>query len=356
MQATREKTKESKKTKQAKENEAQAMVVENKENYLQESGPMPICKLKEHGIPQADINKLLEGGFNTIESLAMATRKNIMQVKGISENKADKLIELVQKLLPMGFITATAVHEERKQLVFITTGSSALDKLLGGGIESGCLTEIFGEFRTGKTQICHTLAVTAQLPFNMGGSEGKVIYIDTEGTFRPERIISIANRFHLDAKITLDNIAVARAFNSEHQSQLLVHVAAIMAESRYALIIVDSATALYRTDFIGRGELANRQNNLGKFLRNLQKLADEFGVAVVYTNQVVAQVDGGAMFVADAKKPIGGHIMAHASTIRLSLRKARGDSRAMKVYDAPNLPEAEATYTIDEGGIVDSAE
>lgn len=328
----------------------------NKENICQDSGPMPLSRLKEYGIAQQDITKLQEAGFQTVESIAMATKKSLLLVKGISENKADKLIDLVHKIFPLSFTTATSIHEERKQLVYITTGSSAVDKLLGGGIESGALTELFGEFRTGKTQICHTLAVTAQLPFSMGGSEGKVIYIDTEGTFRPERIVSIANRYQLDAKIALDNIAVARAFNSEHQIQLLIHMAAIMVESRYALIIVDSSTALFRTDYIGRGELASRQNNLGKFLRGLQKLADEYGVAVVYTNQVVAQVDGGSMFVADAKKPIGGHIMAHASTIRLSLRKGRGDSRAVKVYDAPNLPEAEAFYAIGEGGIIDSSD
>jgi DNA repair protein RAD51 len=350
MQATREKSKPKKESKVHQE------LKENKENQMQDSGPHPILLLKEHGIPQSDISKLIEGGFNTIESIAMATRKTLVSVKGISDSKADKLQDIVSKILPLGFKTASSIHEDRKHLVYITTGASCLDRLLGGGIESGSLTEIFGEFRTGKTQICHTLAVTAQLPSNMGGSEGKVIYIDTEGTFRPERIVSIANRFQLDPSVTLENIAVARAYNSEHQMQLLIHVAGIMSETKYSLILVDSATALFRTDFIGRGELASRQNSLGKFLRSLQKLADEFGVAVVYTNQVVAQVDGGAMFVADAKKPIGGHIMAHASTIRLSLRKGRGDSRAMKVYDAPNLPEAEAIYAIGEGGIIDASE
>ena len=244
----------------------------------------------------------------------------------------------------------------RKNLVYITTGSKEIDNLLRGGIESGALTEIFGEFRTGKTQICHTLAVTTQLPFTMGGSERKVIYIDTEGTFRPERISSIAQRFGLDPEVTQSNIAVARAFNSDHQLELLNIASSLMSESRYGLVIVDSATALYRTDYIGRGELASRQNNLGRFLRRLLRIADEFGVAVVYTNQVVAQVDGGSVFLADAKKPIGGNIMAHASTIRLSLRKARNDTRAMKIYDSPNLPEAEGFYSISEGGIVDSTD
>lgn len=130
-----------------------------------------------------------------------------------------------------------------------------------------------------------------------------------------------------------------------------------MADERFALLIVDSATALYRTDFSGRGELSARQMHLAKFLRSLLRLADEFGVAVVITNQVVAQVDGGmAMFNADPKKPIGGNIMAHASTTRLSLRKGRGDSRIVKVYDSPMLPDSEAVFSIQNEGITDSSD
>jgi len=129
-----------------------------------------------------------------------------------------------------------------------------------------------------------------------------------------------------------------------------------MAEERFALLVVDSATALYRTDFSGRGELSARQMHLGKFLRNLQRLSDEFSVAVVITNQVMSQVDGSAMFAGDAKKPIGGNIMAHASTTRLYLRKGRGESRICKIYDSPCLPESEAVYAIGKGGIDDYTE
>lgn len=324
---------------------------------VETEGPMTLNKLKEAGINQGDITKLQEAGLNTVDAVAMATLKTLSNIKGISEAKAEKLLELAHKLIPMGFTTGTSIQEGRKHMLYLTTGSTELDKVLGGGMETGSITELFGEFRTGKTQICHTLAVTAQLPINQGGTQGKVIYIDTEGTFRPERITSIASRFSLDPQLVLDNIGYARAYNSDHQHQLLVQASAMMAENRYALLIVDSATALYRTDYTGRGELSARQMHLGKFLRNLQRLADEFGIAVVITNQVVAQVDGGAVFAgADAKKPIGGHIMAHASTTRLSLRKGRGESRVCKVYDSPSLPEAEAVYAITPGGISDYQE
>lgn len=255
----------------------------------------------------------------------------------------------------MGFTTATEIYMKRAEIIQLTTGSRELDKLLGGGIETGSITEVFGEFRTGKTQLCHTLAVTCQLPVTSSGGEGKCLYIDTEGTFRPERLIPIAERYKMDQSQVLDNIAYARAYNSDHQTELLLQAAAMMSESRFALLIVDSVMALYRTDFCGRGELQPRQVHLAKFLRTLLRLADEFGVAVLISNQVVAQVDGGAggMFQADPKKPTGGHILAHASTTRLYLRKGRGEARICKIYDSPCLPESEAMFAINTDGIGD---
>jgi len=253
------------------------------------------------------------------------------------------------------FTTASDLHKEREGLLQISTGSAELDKLLEGGMETGSITEIFGEFRTGKTQICHQLCVTCQLPLDQGGGEGKALFIDTEGTFRPERLLAVAERYGLSGEDVLDNVAYARAYNSDHQNRLLDQASAMMAESRFALLVVDSATALYRTDYSGRGELAERQMKLGQFLRKLMRLADEYGVAVVITNQVVAQVDGASMF-ADPKKPIGGNIIAHASTTRLYLRKGRGDQRICKIYDSPCLAESEATFSITQTGITDPTE
>ncbi|KAG0695240.1 DNA repair protein RAD51 1 [Chionoecetes opilio] len=315
------------------------------------SGPMLIQTLEQNGIAATDVKKLEEAGYYTVEAVAFAPKKALLSIKGISEAKADKILNEATKLVPMGFTTATEFHQKRADL--LTTGSKELDKLLGGGIETGSITEIFGEFRTGKTQICHTLAVTCQLPLEMGGGEGKCLYIDTEGTFRPERLVAAAQRYQLQESDVLDNVAYARAYNSDHQTQLLIQAAAMMAESRYALLIVDSAMALYRTDYAGRGELSARQMHLARFLRMLLRLADEFGVAVVITNQVVAQVDGASMFAADPKKPIGGNIMAHASTTRLSLRKGRGETRICKIYDSPCLPEAEAMFGIFSHGVAD---
>jgi len=299
--------------------------------------------------------KLQANGYHTVESVAYATRKDLTKIKGITEQKADKILAEASKLLPMSFTTASEFHKSRQEIIKITTGAKDLDKLLEGGFETGSITEMFGEFRTGKTQICHQLCVTCQLPLDSGGGEGKAMYIDTEGTFRPQRLLSIAEKYGLNGDDVLNNVAYARAYNSDHQSRLLMDASAMMAESRYALLIVDSATALYRTDYSGRGELSARQMHLARFLRSLQRLADEFGVAVVITNQVVAQVDGAAsMFAgAESKKPIGGNIMAHASTTRLSLRKARGETRICKIYDSPCLPENEAVFAIHTDGIGD---
>lgn len=324
------------------------------EEESEEAGPIPVSKLEQHGISVTDIKKLTEAGFFTIESLAYTPKKTLLAIKGISEAKADKILTEVVKLVPMGFTTATEFHQKRSEIIQITTGCKELDKLLQGGFETGSITEMFGEFRTGKTQLCHQLCVTCQLPVDCGGAEGKAMYIDTEGTFRPERLLAVAERYGLNGQEVLDNVAYARAFNSDHQTQLLIHASAMMSESRYAILIVDSATALYRTDYSGRGELSARQMHLARFLRTLLRCADEFGVAVVITNQVVAQVDGASMFAADPKKPIGGNIMAHASTTRLYLRKGRGENRICKIYDSPCLPEAEAMFAINADGIGDS--
>ena len=317
-------------------------------------GPLLVATLEQHGIAATDVKKLVAAGFYTVESVVYAPKKKLMEVKGISEQKADKIQLEAMKLVPTGFTTATEMHLKRSQIIQITTGSKELDKLLNGGFETGSITELFGEFRTGKSQLCHTIAVTCQLPIDNGGAEGKCLYIDTEGTFRPERLLAVAERFGLQGNDVLDNVAYARAYNSDHQLTLLTQAAAMMSESRYAVVVVDSATALYRTDYSGRGELSSRQMHLAQFLRTLLRLADEFGVAVVVTNQVVAQVDGSAMFQADPKKPIGGNIMAHASTTRISLRKGRGEQRVAKIYDKPCLPEGEATFAINADGVGDA--
>lgn len=220
------------------------------------------------------------------------------------------------------------------------------------------ITEVFGEFRTGKTQLSHTLCVSAQLPGANGYTGGKVIFIDTENTFRPDRLREIADRFNLDQNAMLDNVLYCRAYTSEHQYELMDSVAAKFHEEPgvFKLMIIDSIMALFRVDFCGRGELADRQQKLAQMLSRLQKLSEEFNVAVFVTNQMTADPGATMSFQADPKKPIGGHILAHASTTRISLRKGRGETRIAKIYDSPDLPENEATFAVTSGGIADAKE
>lgn len=322
-----------------------------------ESSAEDLDRLQEFGIGVADIKKLKAAGIHTVGGLFMQTKKRLSDIKGLTEAKIQKAFEAAAKIKDVGFVAGSVVLERRKKLVRITTGATALDELLGGGIETGSITEAFGEFRTGKTQLAHTLCVTAQLPHDLNGGNGKVMFIDTEGTFRPDRIVAIADKFEVDANTVLDNIHYARAYTHEHQMDLLVLAAAKMMEEKYALIVVDSATALFRVDFMGRGQLSERQQKLGQFLSHLTKLAEEFGVAVYITNQVVSDPGGSTIpGMADQKKPIGGHIMAHASCTRLMLRKGRGEQRICKIFDSPCLPENEAIFQLSEGGITNAKE
>ncbi|PSN32420.1 Meiotic recombination protein DMC1/LIM15 [Blattella germanica] len=253
-----------------------------------------------------------------------------------SEAKVDKIKEACAKLETGAFLTALEVSERRKQVFRLSTGSKELDKLLGGGIESMAITEAFGEFRTGKTQLSHTLCVSAQMPGEGGYMGGKVIFVDTEHTFRPERLRSISDRFNLHQSAVLDNVLYARAYTSEHQYELLDYVAAKFHEEAgvFKLLIIDSVMALFRVDFSGRGELADRQQKLAQVMSRLQKISEEYNVAVFITNQMTADPGATLTFQADPKKPIGGNILAHASTTRIYLRKGRGETRIAKIYDS----------------------
>ncbi|XP_065437084.1 meiotic recombination protein DMC1/LIM15 homolog isoform X1 [Chrysemys picta bellii] len=334
------------------------LVEDKQKSRFPESLFQDIDLLQKHGINVADIKKLKSVGICTVKGIQMTTRRALCNVKGLSEAKVDKIKEAANKLIEPGFLTAFEYSEKRKMVFHITTGSQEFDKLLGGGIESMAITEAFGEFRTGKTQLAHTLCVTAQLPGADRYTGGKIIFIDTENTFRPDRLRDIADRFNVDHDAVLDNVLYARAYTSEHQMELLDYVAAKFHEEAgiFKLLIIDSIMALFRVDFSGRGELAERQQKLAQMLSRLQKISEEYNVAVFVSNQMTADPGATMTFQADPKKPIGGHILAHASTTRISLRKGRGELRIAKIYDSPEMPENEATFAITAGGIGDAKE
>ncbi|OWO98192.1 hypothetical protein B2J93_4133 [Marssonina coronariae] len=309
-----------------------------------------IEEIQAHGIGAADIAKLRANNIHTVATLISVTTRRLLKIKGFSDVKVEKIKEAAKKLAPTaGFMTAAELGQIRKRCIRISTGSKQLDAALNGGFQTMSINEVYGEFRCGKTQLAHTMSVIAQLPKEMGGAEGKVAYIDTEGTFRPERISEIAERFGVDPDQACENIAYARAQNSEEKG-----LAANFATNEYRLLIIDSVMSLYRTDYCGRGELSERQQVLGQFLRRATQMAEEFNLVVLMTNQVMSDPGASALFAgADGRKPAGGHILAHASTTRLLLRKGRGEERVAKIVDSPDCPEREATYIITTGGIND---
>ncbi|SJL06265.1 probable Meiotic recombination protein dmc1 [Armillaria ostoyae] len=329
-----------------------------------------VDELQQQGINVQDILKLKAAAINTVSGVNMTTRRNLLKIKGMSEAKVEKIKEAAHKILGSSFATGIEVQDKRRRVLTISTGSKSVDGILGGkilfhfpglpvksslgvgGIMSQSVSEVYGEYRTGKTQLAHTMSVVAQLPPDLGGASGKVAYIDTEGTFRPDRIKSIADRFGVDGNMALENILYARAFNSEHQMELINECSLRFAEDKdFRLLIVDSIMALFRVDYSGRGELSERQQKLAQMLSRLTKLSEEYNIAILLTNQVQSDPGATMTFVAGgALKPIGGHILSHASATRMFLRKGRAEERVAKLVDSPDRPESEASYKLDEGG------
>ena len=297
-----------------------------------------------------------EAGYHSVEAIAVATPAELAAAAEISEGVAAKIINAAREAVDIGgFETGEKILERRKNIRKLTTGSKALDSLLGGGIETQAITEFYGEFGSGKTQIAHQLAVNVQLPEEQGGLNGSAIIIDTENTFRPERIVEMANALGIEPEEALKHIHVARAYNSNHQ-MLLVEKAVELAEELkesekpVRLLVIDSATAHFRSEYVGRGTLADRQQKINKHLHDALRFGILFNAAVMITNQVQARPD---VFFADPTKPIGGHIVAHTATFRVYLRKSKGEKRIARLVDSPYLPEGEVVFAVLREGIRD---
>jgi len=303
------------------------------------------------GVGEATLKKLEEAGILSIRTLAMYPLKKLTDEVGLGDKTAEKLVKTAQDVEKMGFKSADKIWEKRKTLNRLTTGSQNLDDLIGGGIEPGALTELYGEYRTGKTQLVHQLCVNVQLLYEQGGLEGNALYIDTEGTFRPERIIQMASALDLDYNEILKKITVGRAYNSDHQILLIEEASRIIEEKNIKIVVVDSLIGHFRSEYIGRGTLAIRQQTLNSHIHDMLRLSEVFDeLAVVFTNQVSSRPD---VFYGNPTTHTGGHIVAHGATIRIFLRKGKGEQRVAKVVDAPNLPESDTVFSITEDGIKD---
>jgi len=303
------------------------------------------------GVGPATAEKLKESGYTDIMSIAVASPKELSEAAEIGEPTAAKIIQKARKMADVGqFETGVTLLEKRAKVGHLTSGSKTLDELLGGGFETQSITELFGEFGSAKTQIAHQLCVTIQLPVDQGGLNSHAFFIDTENTFRPERIIQMAEAYEMDPDETLEKIHVARAYNSSHQMLLVEKVKELSKEIPANLLIVDSLTAHFRAEYVGRGALADRQQKLNKHMHDLLRWSDLFNGIVCVTNQVAAKPDA---FFGDPTRPIGGHIVGHTATFRIYLRKSKGPKRIGRLIDSPHLPEGEAVFTVSDKGVRD---
>ena len=306
------------------------------------------------GVGPAVAQKLKDAGINDIISVAVMSPSELAESAGMTEATARKAIQAARKMANLDFKDASEYMKAREEMSTISTGSKNLDNLLGGrGIETGALTEAYGAYGSGKSQIAHSLAVHVQLPKELGGADGVCVFIDTEGTFRPERIRQIAAAAGLDEQAALKKIFAARAFNSDHQMLLVDKIPELINEKKLPvkLVIIDSLTSHFRAEFAGRGQLADRQQKLNRHIHNLLRLAEQYNLAVYITNQVMANP---AVMFGDPTTAIGGHIVGHASTYRIYLRRGKQGSRVAKMIDAPNLPENETVFWLTTGGVADA--
>lgn len=301
------------------------------------------------GIGPSSVTKLEAAGIYDLMGLAVMSPPELSELAGVGEAVARKAIQAARKMMQLGFSDGLEFAKKREEVFHITTGSKNLDNLLGGkGVETKAITEAYGAYGSGKTQLGLSLAVSVQLPIDMGGANGKAAFIDTEGTFRPERIKQIAEAVGANPEKVLKNIFVARAFNSDHQILLMDKIGEMIKNGEpIKLVIIDSLTAHFRAEYAGRGQLADRQQKLNRYLHNLMKIAEQYNLAVYVTNQVMANP---AMMFGDPTTAVGGNIVGHASTYRVYLRRGKKDSRVAKLIDSPNLPDNECIFFLTAGG------
>jgi len=305
------------------------------------------------GVGPATANKLKSAGYTTAEAIAVTPPKDIAEKTGIGFNTILNIVKATREKLGVDFITAEELWKKRQNMLRCSTGSNNLNELLGGGIETQAMTELIGEYGVGKTQISLTLCVMVQLPVEQGGLNGNAVYIDTEGTFIPERVFQIAESLGLDPHETLGNIFLARAYNSSHQCLLTEHLFKFCPENNVKLVVVDSMIGHFRGEYVGRENLSERQQKLNSQLHKLLRLTEAYNLAAVITNQVQANPTA---FFGDPNRPAGGNVMAHASTHRVYLRKGGKGTRIATVIDSPYLPENKTRFKITEKGVEDAEE
>ena len=307
------------------------------------------------GVGPVTTRKLSDAGIHNVMDLIVRGPVEISEITGMEKDTAEKIVNKARQHLVDGgklagdFVSASEIYDNRQKIGRITTGTDCLDSLFGGGLETQALTEVYGEFGCGKTQFAHTMSVMVQKSKEEGGLEGGVLYIDTENTFRPERIVSIAKAHGMDPLQVLQNITVARAHSSSHQTLILEGAGPVIEANNIKLIVADSAVGLFRSEYLGRGTLSNRQQKINHFVHLLSRYAEIYNCAAIATNQVMASPD---VFFGDPTRPIGGNVVAHTSTYRIYFKKS-GRKRIARMVDSPHHPEEEVLFALGEAGVMD---
>jgi DNA repair protein RadA len=310
------------------------------------------------GIGPSTTKKLREAGILSVMDLAVAGVEDLAVDINSTKDSAASFIMAAQKLLRESnilekeFITAEAALRKRRSLLRCSTGSGVLDELFLGGIETQAVTEFYGEFGSGKSQICHTLCITAGQPVESGGLDSGIIYVDTEGTFRPERLEQIARERGVDPLHALKNVAVCKVYNSAHLELIVKNLGKYVDDYKAKLVIIDSIISLHRAEFAGRGTLADRQQRLNSIMHKLLRIAEIYNIALVVTNQVQSAPD---TFFGDPTRPTGGNVIGHASTYRVYLKKS-GENRIARMVDSPYHPYGDVRFTVNEKGVDDLEE
>ena len=300
------------------------------------------------GIGPTTAAKLKAAGIDDLDKVAITAPHELAEISGISVDAAKKAVQAAQESTTLAYETGEQFFEKRKQIGKISTGSKDFDELIGGGIETNGITESYGRFASGKTQVGFQIAVNAQLPRGKGGLDGSVLFLDTEGTFRPERIESIAKAAGMNPEKVLENIMLVRTLTTEQQILSLERADKLIQEKNIKLIIIDSLTSLFRSEFVGRGSLGERQQKLNQHIHRLQTLTDKYNLAAYITNQVM---DNPGIMFGDPTVPIGGNVIAHAATTRLYMRESKEEKRIVRLVDSPNMPEGECIIKITPDGI-----
>ena len=311
-------------------------------------------KLEElQSVTKELLDKLESAGYSTIESLSWLNPEELSEKISIDLEIAKTIItEAISNIDQKPISAADLLLKEEKHLK-ISTGSTELDKLLGGGIFTGEITEISGEFATGKTQICFQLCINVQLSPEQGGLEGGVYYIDTEGTFSSTRIVQMAQSNGLDPKKFLSNIAVTRTYNSDHLTFLIMNVEQIIKERNIKLFIIDSIASHFRAEYVGEDRLVSRQQAIMRLAETMKQLVEKYDIAIVVTNQVIATMD--ESLFDKSPHPALGFAWAHRPHQRILLRKGRDQARIARMYDSSRLPDRECVFFVTEKGISDKA-